>query len=321
MTTECEEQSNAEKKRCLIIYNPVSGKGIDDEVIGAYHRVLQQNGYQADFVATRYSNHAVEVVANAKEYDVVFSIGGDGTLNEVVRGNFLRKKRLTICPLPSGTCNDVASMYGYSSKDPVKNLHLALDGEVHSVDIGTINDSPFAYVVGMGTFMNIPYETKSVEKRKQGYLAYLKGGIAELINKMRRYKAEVTLDGVRLDGSYSLIMISNANHIAGIDHFYRDVQLDDGQMEVLLCKSRTRGELLQNFVAFFLGQPSDKIISLKAHEVSIRLLERPEKNWCIDGEELKNKSSEYVISVKEKMSFLTPKIKTKSLFMESRNGV
>ena len=138
---------------------------------------------------------------------------------------------------------------------------------------------------------------------------------------MRRYKAEVTLDGVRLDGSYSLIMISNANHIAGIDHFYRDVQLDDGQMEVLLCKSRTRGELLQNFVAFFLGQPSDKIISLKAHEVSIRLLERPEKNWCIDGEELKNKSSEYVISVKEKMSFLTPKIKTKSLFMESRNGV
>lgn len=70
------------------------------------------------FAATKHTNHATEIVKNAQNYDIVFSIGGDGTLNEVVRGNHLRDRKLTICPLPSGTCNDVATMLGYG-KNPI----------------------------------------------------------------------------------------------------------------------------------------------------------------------------------------------------------
>ena len=301
-------------KKCLIICNPKSGKGIQEKVLRAYFGILREYGYQVDFVTTRHQNHAMSLVRHAKDdYDVVFSVGGDGTLNEVVKGNHLREKKLTICPLPNGTCNDVASMYGYGN-NPIDNLKMALEGEVHDVDIGTINDTPFAYVVGMGKFMNIPYETASEEKRKQGYLAYLKSGVFEIVNKMKRYQAEVTVDGVRLDGSYSLIMVSNANHIAGIDHFYRDMSLDDGEMELLLCKSKNKRELLGSFVQFFLGQSTDNIISLKAHDVSIRLIDQPDKNWCIDGEEFKSSANEYRIRIGEKMKFLTPKLKGKKLF-------
>ena len=61
-----------------------------------------------------------------------------------------------------------------------KNIELALDGDVKSMDIGTINDTPFVYVVGMGKFMNVPYETKSADKKKNGYLAYLKEAFNEI---------------------------------------------------------------------------------------------------------------------------------------------
>lgn len=40
-------------------------------------------------------------------------------------GNFARKKRLTLCHLPSGTTNDIGAMWGYG-KDIVSNLKLAL---------------------------------------------------------------------------------------------------------------------------------------------------------------------------------------------------
>ncbi len=304
-------------KKCLIIYNPISGKGIDRNILNEYHKILTERGYKVVFVATQYSTHATEAIEEADNFDVVFSIGGDGTLNEVVKGNFKRKERLIICPLPSGTTNDVATMLGYG-RNPIDNLNMALDGEVNDIDIGTINDTPFAYVVGMGKFMHIPYETSSLEKRKQGYIAYIKEAAVELFNKMKRYKAEVTIDGNKLDGQYSLIMISNANHIAGINNFYKDVCLNDGEMEVLLCKAKNKRELIMSFLKFLVGKRTDEIISLKAHEMSIKMLEQPDKNWCIDGEKMTTISDEYNIKINDKMDFLTPKNNARKLFKQNK---
>lgn len=300
-------------KKCLIIYNPNSGKGINTKLMDEYKKILHENGYYVDVLATKYQSHATDAVASCLDYDVVFSVGGDGTLNEVVNGNSKRDKKLVICPLPSGTCNDVASMFGYNS-NPINNLKKAMDGEVHNMDIGSINDKPFIYVVGTGKFLNIPYETKSENKKKEGYLAYIKAGLNELIDKMLRYRAEVMIDGEKLDGKYSLIMVSNANHIAGIDGFHKDVCLDDGQMEVFLCKSKNIQDLIGNFLIHLTGNKADDIISLKAHEVKIKMLDIPEKRWCIDGEEYHYDGNEFVIKVEEQMPFLTPKMKTKKLF-------
>lgn len=301
------------KRKCLIIYNPISGKGVSDDILLKYCEILKEKGFAVDFKATKSSNDATKAIVSATDYDIVFSIGGDGTLNEIVKGNYLRDERLTICPLPSGTCNDVATMLGYG-KNPIDNLNMALDGEIHTIDIATINDNPFVYVVGMGKLMNIPYETKSEDKRKNGYIAYLKGAINELLDKMKRYKAEVIVDGKRLDGNYSLIMISNANHIAGIDNFYKEVCLNDGLMEVLLCKSNTTPEFIKDFLKFLAGRKTNDIISLKAHEITIKLIEQPDKEWCIDGEKYDYNGTEYKIRIQDQMKILTPKAKTKKLF-------
>lgn len=290
--------------KCLVVYNPNSGNAISIGLLEKYKKIFDERHVDATFLATQRENHASEIVANCDDYDVVFSIGGDGTLNEVVRGNYERDNKLVVCPLPSGTCNDVASMLGYS-KNPIKNLNMALDGEVCEVDVGTINKQPFIYVVGVGEFLNIPYETKTVEKKKIGYLAYLKNGISELVNKMKCYQAEVMVDGERLDGKYSLIMVSNSNHIAGIDGFHKNVCLDDGQMEVLLCKSRNKTQLVKNFISYFITGKSENIISLKAHDVDIKFRDMPSKNWCIDGEKLGYSSDQYRISVGDKMPFFS----------------
>lgn len=307
-----------ENKKCLVIYNPISGKGITQNTLDKYKEVLEEKGYQTEFVRTKGKNFATKIVEEAIDYDIVFSIGGDGTLNEIIKGNCLREEKLIVCPLPSGTCNDVATMLGYG-KDPISNLEMALDGVVSDIDIGSINDNTFVYVVGMGKFINISYETNSKDKRKNGYMAYLKNFLVELSTRIKRYKAEVTVDGVNLDGYYSLILISNANHIAGINNFYKNVCLNDGKLEVLLCKSRTKKEFIKNFLGFLVGQKSNKIISMKAREVSIKLLDKLDKNWCIDGERYDYDGSEYSIKVHSKMKFLVPKINVKNLFKDNKN--
>ena len=301
------------KKTCLIIYNPRSGKGKVKEKIDIYKEILKDNNYEVDIVATKGVGYATEAVVTADYHDIVFSVGGDGTLNEVVRGNFMRNKKMTICPLPSGTCNDVATMLGYGS-DPHKNMELVLDGEVHSMDIGTLNDTPFVYVVGMGKFMNIPYETKSSDKRRAGYLAYVKDGVKEALDKLKRYKTEVEIDGNKMDGYYSLIMISNSDHVAGVRRFHKNVCLDDGELEVLLCKAQTKTKFIKNFLQLFLGRNTDEIISLKARDIKIRLIDKPSKKWCIDGEKYEYNGDTFHIKANKKMNILAPKASVDKLF-------
>lgn len=303
-----------ERKRVLIIYNPNSGKKDKNYLCAKYKELLMKYGYNVSIVQTKYPNHATTVIKNAPHFDIVFSLGGDGTLNEVIAGNMEREDKLNICPLPLGTCNDVATMLGYG-KDPIENLEKAISGELHDLDIGTINNTPFIYVVGMGKFMNIPYEADSIEKKKMGYFSYLKMGVKELINKIKKYKAKIKIDGKELDGNYSMIMVSNSNHIAGVDNFHKDVKLDDGQFEILLCKSSDIVDMSINFMRYFMGLETENIISLKGHDIDIEMDEISEKNWCIDGEELKENSKRIRILPKAKMKILTPKnIRNKKLF-------
>ncbi len=303
------------KKTCLIIYNPRSGKGKVKEKIDVYEKILKENGYTVDIVGTKGIGYATEAVVEAEYHDIVFAVGGDGTLNEVVRGNLMREKKLTICPLPSGTCNDVATMLGYTS-DPIKNMELVLSAKVRSMDICTINNTPFVYVVGMGKFMNIPYETKSADKRKAGYFAYLKDGLKEALDKLRRYKAEITIDGEKMEGLYSLIMVSNSNHVAGVDRFHRDVCLNDGEVEVLLCQARTKWQFVKNFLLLFLGKETSLIKSCKAKDINIKLINKPSKKWCIDGEKYEYSGDTFHIKANKKMNILVPAKNVDKLFKE-----
>ena len=148
-----------------------------------------------------------------------------------------------------------------------------------------------------------------------GYFSYLKMGVKELINKIKKYKAKIKIDGKELDGNYSMIMVSNSNHIAGVDNFHKDVKLDDGQFEILLCKSSDIVDMSINFMRYFMGLETENIISLKGHDIDIEMDEISEKNWCIDGEELKENSKRIRILPKAKMKILTPKnIRNKKLF-------
>lgn len=301
------------KKKCLIVYNPISGHAISNEILAIYRDRLSKHGYEVIIKGTKAAGDASKIVQESEDIDLVFAVGGDGTLNEVISGNCLREKKIPVCPIAAGTCNDVASMLGYGT-DPVENLDKALMGEIKDMDIGTINNSPFAYVVGMGKFMNIPYETKGEEKRKMGYMAYMKAALPEVVKKIKRYKVEAVIDGERKDGEYSLIMVSNSSHIAGVDNFHKNVCLDDGYMEILLCKARNRREFVQSFASYLIRGHSKNIISLQGHDVKIKFIDVEDRPWCVDGESLKKQEGLYNISVREKIPVVaalkdTPKVK------------
>ncbi len=145
-------------KTCVVIYNPNSGHTLEKTKLTKYKKIIEKYGYTPTFIGTQYRGHAKEIVSHLGYVDLVISMGGDGTFNEVVYGNIQRKRRLILAHIPVGTTNDVGTMFGYGKKIE-ENLKLCLTGEVKDIDIPMVNNRPFVYVCGFGKFMQIPYET------------------------------------------------------------------------------------------------------------------------------------------------------------------
>src|SRR5574344_607846 len=274
-------------KSCIVIYNPNSGHVLKDKYLKEYKAILQKYDYNPKFIGTEYHGHAKELVSHLDPVDLVISMGGDGTFNEVVSGNLERKEPLVLAHIPVGTTNDVGVMFGYG-KDLKQNLKDLLNGVVKEMDICIINGRPFVYVAGFGKFMEIPYDTPRTVKKKYGYLAYLLMGIKDYFSPTKLYKVSYQVNGIEKTGYYSFMLISNANRIAGINNFYKDVKLDDDQFEVLFCNFRRRIDIIKTFTMLMTLDVS-KVSGLefyKTNHIEVEFENYPKKAWCIDGERL-----------------------------------
>ena len=99
-------------KKCVIILNPESGKKKKISTYQEFYDILRKYGYDTEIIFTKAKGDAKNIIqAIDDDVSLVISAGGDGTLNEIVSGNLLRNKKLTIAPLTMGSTNVVGNMY------------------------------------------------------------------------------------------------------------------------------------------------------------------------------------------------------------------
>ncbi len=139
------------RKRMLIIVNPMATTITDrtrNLVVGALH-----GRYEVEAVDTEARGHATELcVAAAQEgYDVIVSLGGDGTVNEVANG--LAGSSTPLSCLPGGATNVLCKMLGIPGDIVGATAHLLrLVGawQPHRVDLARVNGRHYTFSGGMG---------------------------------------------------------------------------------------------------------------------------------------------------------------------------
>lgn len=306
-------------KKCLVVYNPNSGKYNKEVTLPKIEKILNEYDYSVIIEKTKYKGDASSIVANIDKCDLVVSIGGDGTFNEVMTGNFMRKDRIVLCHLPSGTTNDVGAMWGYG-KNMLNNLKLALNGKVKRIDICTINDKPFVYSAGFGKFMNIPYETPRELKKRIGHLAYIREGARDFFRKVKLYDITYEVDNEKYRGLFSFALITNANRVAGINNFYKDIKLDDNKFEVLLCNITKLKDIIKTLYFFALYDAS-KIPGFYFYQtdnIKIKFNSPLKKPLCIDGESFDDMSGSYNIKIDHDVYVLMPSKNVNNLFVNDK---
>ena len=303
-------------KKCVVILNPNSGKKSKNSFFNQYKQILNSAGYEVETYFTRYHGHAVEIVEKLEHCDLVLSVGGDGTFNEVMTGNFKRNEKLLLAHLPLGTTNDIGTMFGYT-KNTIQNLKMILnDGVVKGIDICTINDNPFVYVAGFGKFLNVPYETPRNLKKKYGYLAYIIEAFKSLKDKTKLYDITYEIDGEEYRGLYSFMIVSNANRIAGINNFFRDIKLDDDRFEVLFCNLSTKKDIFKSLY-YLKTHDITKVPGFyfhKTNNLKITFNSVMKKKWCIDGEKYDEDTNIFKIKIVHDIKILMPSKNIDKLF-------
>lgn len=307
-------------KTCALVYNPQSGKMLKPKHIEKYLVILNEYNYITKVYKTERKGHAKEIVSNLDKVDLVISIGGDGTFNEVMTGNLIRDERLILSHIPVGTTNDIGAMFGYGL-DPIKNLKKLLNGQIKEIDVPLINGQPFVYVAGFGKFMHVPYDTPRYLKKRIGYMAYLIEGLKDFFKPTKLHKIKYEVNGIKKEGYYSFVLISNATQIAGIKDFYKDVKLDDDSFEVLFCNFKRRVDIIKTFSLLMLTDIKhvSGIEFYKTNEIKIEFDNMIKSAWTVDGEKLEDMSNKYNVVNKNNIKIMLPNKNVDKIFKNKRD--
>ena len=300
--------------KCVVIYNPNSGKLTNKNDLKKIYKLLENYGYDVDIIYTEYKGHAKLLTKKMKDVDLLICAGGDGTLNEVISGNIERKKPILLAHLPLGSVNDVAHMYGMNSNN-VRNLLMILNGEKKNIDVCLINGNPFVYVACIGAYVDISYSTPRKLKEKYGKLAYVIYGIQQLKENLQFYNVKYEVNGVTYEKKFSFIFITNSSRIAGVNNIYDDVKLDDNKFEVLMCDIKNKWDIIKSIHYIKKREMNDipGFTYFKTDRIKLTFDKVP-PSWCIDGDELTHNEKEFEIKINKDNDMLLPTKNIKKLF-------
>lgn len=181
---------------------------------------------------------ALRAIAQKATHLVV--VGGDGTVRSVLEAVAKSESKVSVGIVPVGTGNVLARNLNLPLSDLRLQVHRALFGISHEIDMGlakmimadgTRVEKYFAVMAGIGLDAKIMLNTDSERKRKLGWVAYVEGGFKTL--PIRYESLSVSVDN-REPRQLKVItlLIGNAGWLPGRLSMMPDAALDDGRLDV-----------------------------------------------------------------------------------------
>ena len=272
-------------KKMLFLVNPKAGKGAIRNDLLDIVLIFSNAGYEVILYPTKDSADAERKIKEDGDcFDIIVCAGGDGTLDNVVRGYFAKGLDVPLGYIPVGTTNDFARTIKLSRK-PTEAARQIVNGKVNKFDVGKFCDKNFIYIAAFGLFTDVSYNTNQSLKKVLGHSAYLVEAVKNITN-YKGFYINAEFDGSRVSGEYIFGMITNSYSVAGFRiRGAKHVVLDDGKFDCLLVKKPSTVIEFQMVATAFLTNnffDNEMFYMCKASKVSIKSTEAIA--WTLDGD-------------------------------------
>ncbi|WP_336343764.1 diacylglycerol/lipid kinase family protein [Halalkalicoccus ordinarius] len=266
---------------CVLVVNPQSGNGNHIETI---RELAAEHGFEV--AVSESGDHAVSLAREAAESGAtrIGACGGDGTINQVVRGIDAADAfdEVTFGVVPAGTGNNFAGNVGVESIE--HGIELLAEGETRTIDLGTAGDELFVNSCICGLTANASGETSSDLKDRFGPLAY----VFKTIETMTEFEAiplhvHAEDEGALWDGDAVFVLIGNARSFPAGGDGQGDAE--DGLLEVTIVEDVPTNQLLRDAtVSHLLGGETASISRLRTPSLTVDVRREEPVSFSFDGE-------------------------------------
>ena len=176
-----------------------------------------------------------EAIKNDKygsEIDILFILGGDGTVNELVNGVMQHDLHLPVGIIPGGTFNDFTKTLNLDPNFKNASSQL-LSAQVGSYDVMKVNDTYVLNFVGLGLIVQNAENVQEGSKDVFGKLSYIGSTVKTLMNPSK-FDFELNIDGRKETGNTSMLLIANGPNIGGGRVPLTDLSPQDGKVDTFI---------------------------------------------------------------------------------------
>ncbi|MCR1899261.1 diacylglycerol kinase family lipid kinase [Irregularibacter muris] len=295
--------------KVYFIVNPIAGKGKGKEFMEQAIHFMRDRNVQWEIAYTQYPGHAIELASQVDDnlYSKVVSVGGDGTIYEIING--LKDKSISLGIIPAGTGNDLARSV-HIPLDKQEALRVIFDGNEKQMDIGNMEEHRFVNVAGVGLDVEVLRCTEFFKKFVKGSIAYVLGLLKALFT-FKAIELNISIDGVMHHEEVMLCAIANGQYYGGGMKIAPTADVGDGYFDIYLITKLSKLKLLFLFPRVFKGSHIDLpwVKTFRGKKVTIT---SKEEIWVnADGEISKKHSPTFEIiekglkvSVAQEMSLM-----------------
>ncbi len=254
--------------KMFVIVNPVSANNTTAKEWPQFAEILMNSGYEFETALTEYPGHATILVRQALKsgYRTIMSVGGDGTMNEVVNGFFENRSILTedarLVVFSRGTGCDFIRTLGI--KKSIEELLTVLErNESRQIDVGRVDfiDTDnniitryFMNVADIGIGAETANRVNKHSKVLKGFFSFMLGAVSTII-LYKNKDFEVEIDGsIILKERMNSVIIANGRYFGGGMEVAPEALVDDGTFDIIILGDLTKTEMIRSFPLIYSGK-------------------------------------------------------------------
>lgn len=246
------------------IVNPNSGKVRKDNLEKNIREACIKREIPFKIMYTKKAGDAKALARKIPDEEcVVFSVGGDGNLNEVLNGIAMSEHKI-LGNIPAGSGNDFD-----------KTLRQQQSGII-SIDLGRINQRFFINVACLGLDADVANNLEKVRNKK--WIPVGQRYHASLLYTYFRYqfkKLKITMGEAQVENECTILAIGNGQYYGGGFRIAPHALPDDGMFDIYFVEKMAKPKLIPVLL---------KLVREK-HESSPYVKRYTEKKIIVDSEE------------------------------------
>ena len=259
----------------IFIINVIAGRGRYKKILPNIERICKERDIEYEI---RYISEEKDGSQIALEYkdeeNVIYVVGGDGTITKSIAGIVGTKNKLGV--IPSGSGNDT-----------YRTIKMLPKGET-KIDLAKINDTYFINVACTGVDAEVANNLDKLKETKIPTSQLYNASIVYTFVKFKHKRMKLHTSIKDIDSKYTILSICNGAYYGGGFNIAPKAELTDGLLDIYYAEKMSKIKMIPLLLKMKRGKHEGKrkIHKFRTNHVEIDFEE--EITFNVDGEKVTN---------------------------------